>query len=296
MRLALAVLLLALAFRPAAADAPRIVVSIKPLHGLVAALLEGLAKPELLLEGEATPHAFTLKPSARQALQRADVVVWIGPGMEEFLVKPLSVLPDRVRTAALMQETPDLHLLPLAETHGGDHHADDGDAHDPHIWLSLSNARRIAAYLAEVFAPLVPARQLEANALVLDQKLVALDREIAARLAPVRDRPFVVFHPAYNYFVEAYGLRQVGVLALSPTIGASARHLGDVRGAVVAGQAICAFREPQFSERAVAGLVRGTSLRQGVLDPLGASVPAGPAAYQLTLSGLTDMLVDCLTP
>lgn len=303
----LAVVLGAAALPVRAADPPRVVVTLKPLHSLAAALLEGIARPDLLLDGAASPHAQALRPSQRRALQAADVVVWVGPELEGFLVKPLSVLPDRVRLVGLLGETPNLHRLPMADGDGdqghghGDHgHEDHGHhgheigAYDPHIWLSPENARAIARHLAAVLAPLVDDPRLGANAAALDARLQRLQADLAARLGPVRERPFVVFHPAYTYLVEAFGLHQAGAIALAPEQGSSARHLAELRERIDETGAVCAFREPQFSERAVAGLARDTGLKLAVLDPLGVDVPAGPGAYAAILEGMAASLAACL--
>jgi zinc transport system substrate-binding protein len=280
---------------PAAAEAPRVVVSIKPLHSLAAALLEGISQPVLLLDGAASPHAHAMRPSERRALQQADVVVWVGPELEAFLEKPLSVLPDQVRVVGLLRDVPDLHRLRLAEHgHEGHGHARAGEELDPHIWLSPGNARLIARHLTEIFATFGETERLAANAAALDQRLVVLQADMAERLAPMQARPFVVFHPAYNYLVEAFGLRQAGTLALSPDHSASARHVADLRQEITRSGAVCAFAEPQFADRSLAGLARGTGLRVAVLDPLGVDVPAGPGAYVGTLRQLADALATCL--
>src|SRR5262245_24769776 len=101
--LALPVLALALA-GPARAEPPKVVVSIKPLHSLVAAVMEGVAAPELLLKSSADPHSYTLKPSEAQALSAATLVVWAGPGVETFLEKPLAALAGKARIVRLDRE------------------------------------------------------------------------------------------------------------------------------------------------------------------------------------------------
>ncbi len=78
-----------------ASAAPDVVVSIKPIHSLVASIMKGVGEPSLIVEGAASPHTYTLKPSNAQALENADVVFWVGHGLEAFLEKPLEALPKR---------------------------------------------------------------------------------------------------------------------------------------------------------------------------------------------------------
>lgn len=292
----------------ALAEVPRVVVSIKPLHSIAAALLDGIAKPELILDGGSTPHSHAMRPSTQRMLHQADVIVWVGPELEGFLVKPLSVLSDRVRVVGLLDDTNGLHRLPLAPAekdshgHGGHGHAHNGHAahdelaYDPHIWLSPANARAMARRMATAFAPFANAETLKKNLAALDQELAALETTISAQLSPLRDRPFVVFHPAYNYFVEAFGLHQPGIVTISPELGTSARHLSHLREEIAEAGAVCVFREPQFSDRSIAALVRGTNLRAGVLDPLGVDISPGPKAYAEMLNALAASMADCLGP
>src|SRR5512147_1007111 len=108
----LLVLLLVAATPPAgAAEPPRVVVSIKPVHSLVAAVMQGVGEPVLLLQTGASPHTYSLRPSDAQALRRAQLVVWVGEGLEMFLVKPLAALGKDARALELA-DAPGVRLLP----------------------------------------------------------------------------------------------------------------------------------------------------------------------------------------
>jgi len=79
----------------AANAAPNVVVSIKPIHSLTAGVMKGVGEPELLLDGATSPHDFNLKPSQAQSIQDADTIIWIGEGLESFLIKPMGNQGDR---------------------------------------------------------------------------------------------------------------------------------------------------------------------------------------------------------
>ena len=113
----------------------------------------------------------------------------------------------------------------------------------------------------------------------LEQKLDDLDREIAATLAPVKDTPFIVFHDAYQYFDRHYGLAGVGSITVNPEMPPGARRLSEIRDRIVAQQARCVFREPNFAPSLVDTVVADTDARTGVLDPEGAALNAGPELY-----------------
>jgi zinc transport system substrate-binding protein len=113
------------------ADAPVVVTSIKPVHSLVAAIMEGVGKPELIVDGAASPHTYTMKPSNASALQSAKVVFWVGPGLEAFLEKPLEALGTDASIAEL-DKAQGLTKLKFREGGAFEPH-DDGDEHDATI-------------------------------------------------------------------------------------------------------------------------------------------------------------------
>jgi len=113
------------------AEVPDVVVSIKPIHSLAAGLMQGIGEPVLLIEGGASPHAYSLRPSEAEALQNADVVFWIGDEMETFLEKPLEALPKQAKVVAL-HEADGVVLLPFREGGDWEAHADHEEHKEDH--------------------------------------------------------------------------------------------------------------------------------------------------------------------
>lgn len=290
-----------------AAAAPRVVASILPVHSLVAAVMEGVGAPDLLIPAAVSPHAYALRPADARALSGADAVFWIGSALETFLQKPLDSLAGDARVVALL-DAPDLRRLetrPAAAWTG----PPDGARHDeadhdhagginPHVWLDPRNAaamvRWIAATLSDIDA--ANAQRYEANAAAALARLEALDRELATRLAPVAGRPYVVFHDAYQYLEARYGLTPVGAVTLQPDRPAGARHVRTLRAAIAESGAACAFREPQMAPPLLAAVVEGTTARVAVLDPLGTDLEPGPDAYFTLMRTLAETLAACLSP
>src|SRR5665213_1969117 len=95
-----AILLVALA-RPATAEPPRVVASIKPIHSLIAGVMAGVGVPALIVPGAASPHTYTLRPSDARKLETARIVFWVGPSMESFLAKPLDALAGHAERVEL---------------------------------------------------------------------------------------------------------------------------------------------------------------------------------------------------
>ncbi|GAA3105592.1 zinc ABC transporter substrate-binding protein [Rhizobium viscosum] len=302
-----------------AADAPVVVTSIKPVHSLVSAIMEGVGKPELIVDGAASPHTYNLKPSNARALQDAKVIFWVGPGLEAFLEKPLQSLGSDAIVARL-DDAPGLVKLPFREGGAFEAH-DDGDEHesaeaghdhaheeaegdhehehgafDTHLWLDPMNAKAMAAEITTTLVAADPANALtyEANAKALDDKLDALDKEIAATVSTVKDKPFIVFHDAYQYFEHRYHIRVAGSITVSPETIPGAERVSEIHKKVGDLGATCVFAEPQFEPRLVNVVIEGTKAKSGVLDPEAATLPAGPDLYFTLMRGIADSMRNCL--
>jgi zinc transport system substrate-binding protein len=293
----------------AALAGPRVVVTIKPIHSLAAAILQGVAEPKLMLDGAASPHSYALKPSDAKALSEADAVIYVSPNLEVFLEKTLASLPAKARVIEL-EKTPGLRLLPVRE--GGLHEVSDegnderdrhGHGHehgeggfDVHFWLDPLNAIAMARHLAAEFAGLDPAHaaQYRANAGKLEAALAALDAELKATLAGLGGRPFIVFHDVTQYFESRYGLNSAGSITVSPEQAPGAKRLAAVRARIEDAKAICVFSEPEFPPKLVQMLTMGTNAKRGVLDEIGAAIPSGPGQYFALMRADAESLAACL--
>ena len=291
----------ALALMPAAAfaAAPKVVTSIKPLNSLVASVMQGVGEPSLIVDGAASPHTYSLKPSNAQALQDADVVFWTGPGLELFLEKPLEALTDKA-TVSEMDKAPGVETLKFRV--GGPFEADDdGDQDtpggiDPHLWLDPMNAKAMAAEIERVLVAADPdnAARYEENASALMASLDALNTEIEAELAPVKNTPFVVFHDAYQYFEHRYGVNVAGSVVVEPEAMPGAERLTKIHEKLETLGAACVFAEPEFESKLIKTVMEGTKARTGTLDPLGADLKNGPDLYFELMRNMATSMKTCL--
>jgi zinc transport system substrate-binding protein len=293
-----------------AAAAPQVVASVKPLHGLVAAVMEGVAEPTLLIS-RGSPHGYSLRPSEARALRRAELVFWVGPGLEAVLEKPLRTLSAQA-TVVPMVDLPGLVLLPLragGAWDGDQHGPEDPVGHQPeaetvagsrnlHIWLDPDNARVMVAAIASALARADPpnAARYRRNGADTLARIETQDRDLRQRLEPIGDRAYVVFHDGYHYFERHYGLNAVGSITVSPERAPGARRLREIRARIAELGAVCVFSEPQFEPALVATVVEGTAARTGTLDPLGARIAPGPQAYFALMDALAAALMSCLAP
>ena len=111
----------------------------------------------------------------------------------------------------------------------------------------------------------------------------------------IRDRPYLVFHDAYQYFERRYDLSAVGSVVLSPEQRPGAKRVADIQARIHDLHARCVFSEPQFQPALVETVIAGSTARRGVLDPLGAELTAGPEAYFQLVQGLSSSLRACLS-
>lgn len=287
------VIVLVFAGMPALA-APRVAVSIKPLHGLAARVAAGVTSPALLVTGATSPHSYNLKPSDMRALEDAEVVFWMGPGFEAFLTQPLASI--RATVISLIAAP---GVTPLRGRTGGlwDTSIQMKDAAaDPHVWLDIANAQAIARAMAAALSAADPANTARygANLKGLGADLDALDTELRALLMPVREKPFIVFHDATQYFEARYGLAGAGAVTLGPERPPGARRVDALRVRIARNDIACLFTEPQFEPRLVATLAGEARIKTAVLDPEGAALTPGPGLYFELMRGLGRSFSECL--
>ncbi|MEP2978057.1 MAG: zinc ABC transporter substrate-binding protein [Lentilitoribacter sp.] len=380
-----------------------VVASIKPVHSLVAAVMEGVGEPELIIEGAGSPHTYALKPSQARVLENADVVFWFGHELEAFLEKPLEAIAGDAKSVELI-DAHDLIKLEFREggafekhdhddhdgeeshddhdDHKHDEHADekkhddhdhdehkhdehaekkhddhdhdehkhdehdhddhkDDDKHDhdkhdhdehkheehadekkhddhaheehaegehdhdehdhgafdAHVWLDPLNAKAIVHEIEETLAEVDPenAEKYEANAEALMAKIDALITEVSADLEPVKDKGFVVFHDAYQYFETRFGMSAVGSITVSPEVLPGAERISELHAKIKELNAVCVFSEPQFESKLVQTVTEGTNAKSGVLDPLGTGIDNGPELYFTLIKNMATSFKTCLS-
>ncbi len=278
-------------------ESSNIVVSIKPIHSLVAGVMGETGTPELLLESNASPHTYQMRPSQAKSLQEH--------GSEQH--------DDHDQEHGHGSDDHDDHEHAVKEhDHDEDKHHDDHDDHgdggheghdhhdhgefDVHIWLDPGNARRIVQIVADELTTLNPdhADMYRNNARETIQRINETEASIQAQLSSVRKSRFIVFHDAYRYFEEAFGLEAFGSFTVEPTRLPSARRLSELRKAITEHDVVCVFSEPQFKPDLVETVVQQTEARTGVLDPLGAGLDQGSDAWFMIMQRLADSLRGCL--
>lgn len=300
------------------AEAPNVTVSIKPLHSIVANIMDGIGKPALIVDGAASPHSFNLRPSNAKDLQSADIVFWLGNGFETFLEKPLETLSSKATTIKL-SDAPNLTRLPMREggafeehdhSHGGaeddnnhahDHHsehehADDNET-DLHLWLDPKNAVAISRYIADILSAHDEANAptYQKNAATYIEQIEKTNAAIKVQLAEVKDQPFIVFHDAYQYFEHAYDLQAAGSITVSPETPPGAERIGELQQKVKDANVSCIFAEPQFEPKVIKIISEGIDVKTETLDPEATTLSAGKGLYLELIQNLASSFTKCLS-
>lgn len=273
---------------------PKVVVTIKPIHSLVAGIMEGVGEPELLIEADSSAHTHQLKPSEAAKLYAAQVIIWVGPVYETVLTQLIMRLKDSAQLITV-SDLPEIRLLPSRilkgaqecscskahqhdTQHGGHHHEVPGK--DGHLWLAAPNAKVIVKGIAQELAQLDQrnAPRYLANSQKIIGQLDVLHADISYEMKDVQGAQYLTFHDFTQYFDSAYGTQCVGAVRVHPEVEATAADLHAVRQQVSKGVRTI-FSEPQFDTKAVRTIAEDTGITYAQIDGLGYGLEKGPNLY-----------------
>jgi len=304
-------------FTPANAEI-KVVASIKPIHSLASYLMDGIAKPDLIVDGYASPHGFAMKPSHAKMLQNADLIFWVGEDLESFLEKPLSSIAKKAEKIELM-ETKGLQVLKFRERnifdehdhddHGHDDHGkkeddhddhghDDHDGHahgefDPHIWLDPINAKAMLNEMAEHLIENDTKNEAKyksnlAKALQeIDKLTIDVMTDLSSSVASI------VFHDAYQYFEKRFNVNILGAFTVNTDVMPGAEQLAEIREIIEHDKVACVFSEPQFNPDIIKAVAKDMNIKTGVVDPLGATLDPGKDLYFNLIRNMSASFKGC---
>jgi len=311
----------------------KVVASIKPIHSLASYLMDGTGKPDLIVDGYASPHGFAMKPSHAKMLQEADIIFWVGEDLENFLVKPLSSIAKKAEKIELM-EIKGLEVLEFRERnifddhdhdehghddhgkkeddhddHGHDDHGkkeDDHDDHghddheghahgkfDPHIWLDPVNVKVILKEMAEHLI-----ENDEKNSAIYKKNLANALKDIDKLIKDTKSElskniASIVFHDAYQYFEERFNVNILGAFTVNTDVMPGAEQLAEIREIIEHDKVACVFSEPQFNPDIIKAVAKDMNIKTGVIDPLGATLNPGKDLYFNLIKNMSASFKNC---
>jgi len=326
----LSILSFLIIFVPANAEI-RVVTSIKPIHSLASYLMDGVGKPDLIVDGYASPHGFSLKPSHAKMLQNADLIFWVGEDLENFLEKPLKSVAKKAEKIELMEikgltklKFRERNIFDGHDDHGhkeddhddhakkeddhddhghDDEHKDDHDDHgheghahgeyDPHIWLDTMNAKVILSEMAEHLIENDPKNEAKykANLKKAHKDLDKLTNKVKSELN--KDFKSIVFHDAYQYFEERFGINILGAFTVNTDVMPGAEQLAEIREIIEHDKVSCIFSEPQFNPDIIEAVAKDMNIKTGILDPLGATLNPGKDLYFDLIGNMSKSFKGC---
>lgn len=296
---------------------PQVLVTVKPLHSLVAGIMEGVGEPILLLDGKTSPHHHQLKPSEEQKLNGAQIIIWVGDIYETSLKKRIDNLQDLAQIITVSKldgvelfpyrsfrydqgcktgiaEFFSIHPHPCCCESEPDHQKTDHhdfnhesecnhevSGKDGHLWLAPNNAKILVTQISKKLATLdlQHAPRYLANSKKIIKRLDDLTLELYQELKVIKGRPYITFHDFTQYFDRYFGTSCVGVVRVNPALTPSPKHIKDLQRQIENKNGDVLFVEPQFNDRLVRALAKDTSIKIAQLDYLGFGLDAGPDLY-----------------
>ena len=310
----------------------KVVASIKPIHSLASYLMDGVAKPDLIVDGYASPHGFAMKPSHAKMLQDADIVFWVGEDLENFLEKPLDSIAKKAEKIELLG-TKGLIKLKFRERnifddhddHGhddghkkkddhDDHGHDDGhkkkddhddhddhDGHeghnhgefDPHIWLDPINAKVILFEMSKHLIENDPKNE-NAYRTNLSKAYKEIDKLTSDVTAELNQSvASIVFHDAYQYFEKRFNVNILGAFTVNTDVMPGAEQLAEIREVIEHEKVACVFSEPQFNPDIIQAVAKDMNIKTGIVDPLGATLTPGKDLYFDLIKNMSKSFKGC---
>ena len=271
--------------RVAASEAFRVYASIKPVHSILASLMDGLETPGLLIGEGQSPFAFRPGSEQLNELTGARLIVWVGPELESGLAEVLPGLDPAVPVLTLL-DSPSLKILDSRW---------DASERDPFFWLDSRNGVILIDELTRALVRVDPGRShlYKRNRDRLHARMTRLDRELEYGYRGLKKGVALSYYDTQQYFEQAYALKISESLARSPDHEMAAERLLAARKRIADGDYACLLLEASLPMPNLELLTSGMEVETGQLDSLGLSFAAGPDLYFQLMEQNTRAIKQC---
>ncbi len=257
--------------------------SIRPLHSIVASIMQGVGSPALIVTHSQSPHHASLKPSQANIIAKADLIFWIGPELETFLQKPIHSTTGQAETFQLSKVAGiQISLLFQGQP-------------DPHVWLSIENANAIARFatdkLIEADPPSAKIFRKNLARFQLDMGILQFDLETI--LESRKNHHFLVYHDALGYLEHKFQFHTRTINTGNEEITAGARQIVAIGKLMQSRNFQCLLVEPNINVSAIISLAKDNKIPVAVLDLMGSELLAGPDLYGQLMRDLATTIADC---
>lgn len=269
----------------------KILVSIKPLGFIVFSITDDIVPLDILLPYGESEHNYFLKPSDLRKIRDTDLLIWIGPEIESFLIKPSSILSKK--NNLIISEIPEVKNLIINSISKNNSQS----IKNMHLWLSPKIANIIALSIYKKLSILIPEKKelFLKNLKIFEKELNILDKKIYSRFKLIKTKKYIVLHDAFIYFEKYYGLNNpVFFITSNPVIAPGIKIIYKMQQEIIKNNVSCIFLEPQYKYNFLDNILKQYQIKKGMLDPLGNNIILKKNSYITFLLQLSDQYVKCL--
>ena len=271
----------------------KILVSIKPLHSLISHITDGINQTDLLLTQQQSPHHFQLRPSQKRMINGAELFFYSSDNIESFM-PALKHTTQHLQFIQLSQLAA-IHSLPVRDLHS--HHEHSSSSVDGHIWLSIENAKVISQQVTDILSKHSPehANHYKENLNTLLFKLKQLKQQNLLLLNNYRDRAYLVYHDAYQYFEHENNLTGAHFITTNPEHSPGIKRVKELRKLIDKNNIQCVFYEPPNIPALLKTLTEDKAVYLSAIDPAGLEIPSGKQHYFQLLRQTATTLHKCFS-
>lgn len=261
-----------------------IVTSIEPLALIARAIVGEHGEVSSLVDARQSGHEYSMRPSDRIEIERANLLVWVDPGFEIYLS---DVFGEQAKQKQLITFSSIPKLKLERETTG---------ELDPHMWLNTDNAAVLAEAIALAASVLDQENKnyFAENLETFRTDLAGLRDKIAEDLASGGSNNYAVYHNAYRYFEEQFGLQHSIVLLKIPESQPNVQEILSVRKSVQELKPKCLLTEYDSNQAIIETMLDGIELEKPIVDTLGYQVNSAPDGYLVLMRNLAAQFNQCI--
>ena len=278
----------------AAQQIPNIVVSIKPIHSIVSALMNGVSKPQLLLDSNDSAHTFHLKPSQLKLLSNADLLITIGDSFESGLSKVIRNIDQNYRLN--LSEIKELQIYDFRDHNEIEHDEHDEHDKDLHLWLDVGNVQIIAEKIKQKLIEINPSNKekYNTNYLELKSKLNQLEEKIQFQLEPIKSTPFAIYADILQYFEKNFDLNKPVIIAPYHGARLSINRVIKAKNKMKNQKTRCLIYGSENTSKQINVLTEGLDIKAHSVDILGVKLEPGSEQYFDLMKEISNQLASCL--
>ena len=271
--------------------APNVVVSIRPIHSIVSALMDGVSEPKLLLDSNESAHTFHLKPSQLNMLSKADLVITIGDRFETGLSKGLRHIDEKSLLAVS-----EINELRIYNSRNQDGINETKEHKDLHLWLDVDNVQIIAQHISERLIELDPGNtsNYKANFSELESKLNQLNEVLQLQLEPLKSASFAVFADRLQYLEKKFEMQKPVIITPYHGSRLSINKALKAKNSMKNLGVKCLIYGPENTSKQVAVLSEGLNINTHSVDIIGVKLNTGSEQYFHLMKEISSQLATCL--